>query len=77
MYGFSFLLHIILLVPDALSDSSVVVEETAERILEKPQIVEHKCRKLDKHILRHLGTKTPYRIVANLNESPPSYEGLF
>ncbi|KAF6204355.1 hypothetical protein GE061_002696 [Apolygus lucorum] len=47
---------------------------TGDRIV-RPVLDEHKCKRFDEDILRHLGTKTPYRVVANADEATPAYQG--
>ena len=69
-------IEILLLAFHAECDSIEQVDIGDSKIL-SPSLFKHSCQKFDEDGLRHLGTKTPYRVVANTDEATPTYEGTF
>uniref|UniRef100_A0A146M169 Multiple inositol polyphosphate phosphatase 1 n=1 Tax=Lygus hesperus TaxID=30085 RepID=A0A146M169_LYGHE len=71
----SHLLVYLLFVPFYTKCDFVGEPDLTKHQIVSPVLEEHKCQRFDEDGLRHLGTKTPYRVVANADETPPAYEG--
>ncbi|XP_054727026.1 multiple inositol polyphosphate phosphatase 1-like isoform X2 [Anastrepha obliqua] len=70
------LMHLLLLVVSACFVLQATAKSDSVIKTRESLLVEHPCPNLKRHeIESHLSTKTPYRVVANLDDKPLTYSG--